>query len=91
MKNTVALDRERWDGFRAGAAARRGFRLRPAGVADAQLSARGWTAAGAGPQGLSPRLLWGALAGELVAAILLFASGSVSPVLVRSLQVFLRF
>ncbi|HEU5251049.1 MAG TPA: hypothetical protein VFW15_13760 [Thermoanaerobaculia bacterium] len=90
MKNTFALDRERWDGFPGSATARRGFPLWPAGDADAQ-SARQWTAAGAGPQGLSPRLLWGALAGELVAAIILFASGSVSPVLVRSLQFFLRF
>jgi hypothetical protein len=36
-------------------------------------------------------LYWAALAGELVAAFLLFASGSVPPILVRSLQLFLRF
>ncbi len=104
VKNTFALDRERWAGSRMGAVARSGFphwsvadadlRLPPRRVAGAGpwgLSPRGWTAAGAGPWGLSPRLLLGALAGELVAAILVFASGSVSPVLVRSLQFFLRF
>jgi hypothetical protein len=43
-----------------------------------------WTVAGAG--------LWAALvAGELATAVYLFASGNVSPVLVRSLQLFLRF
>jgi hypothetical protein len=57
--------------------------------------------AGAGPWdssprqiqwGLSPRLLWGAvLAGELVTAVFLFATGNVAPVLIRSLQLFLRF
>ncbi|HMA17162.1 MAG TPA: hypothetical protein VKS03_01885 [Thermoanaerobaculia bacterium] len=47
--------------------------------------------AGAGTLRLSPRLVWGALLGELLAAIALFASGNVSPVLVRSLQLFLRF
>jgi len=36
-------------------------------------------------------LLWAALVGELVAAVFLLASGSVSPVLLRSLQLFLRF
>jgi hypothetical protein len=51
-----------------------------------------WWTAGAGPWGLSPLLLPGAaLAGELATAVYLFASGSVSPVLVRSLQLFLRF
>ncbi|HEV8610410.1 MAG TPA: hypothetical protein VGS98_10145 [Thermoanaerobaculia bacterium] len=36
--------------------------------------------------------LWAALvAGELATAVYLFASGNVSPVLVRSLQLFLRF
>ena len=63
VKNTVALARERWEG---------------------------WTVAGADPQDLSPRLLW-ALAGELIAVIALFASGSVSPALVDTLQLFLRF
>jgi hypothetical protein len=51
-----------------------------------------WEAvADAGASGLSPRLLWGALAGELVAVIALFASGNVSPALVATLQLFLRF
>lgn len=50
------------------------------------------TVAGAGPQGLSPRqFLWAALTGELFAAVALFASGDVPPILVRSLQLFLRF
>ena len=42
-------------------------------------------------RGVSPRLLWAALAGELAAVIALFASGSVSPALVTTLQLFLRF
>ncbi|HEY3173494.1 MAG TPA: hypothetical protein VGK86_13065 [Thermoanaerobaculia bacterium] len=36
-------------------------------------------------------LLWAALVGELVAAISIVASGSLPPVLLRSLQLFLRF
>ena len=36
-------------------------------------------------------LLWAGLVGELIAAIGLLASGGVSPVLLRSLQLFLRF
>jgi hypothetical protein len=36
-------------------------------------------------------LLWAALAGELFTALLLVVSGTVPPVLVRSLQIFLRF
>jgi hypothetical protein len=41
---------------------------------------------------LSPRrFLAAALVGELLAAVYLFASGNVSPVLVSSLQLFLRF
>ena len=75
VKNTVALARERWD---VGAVAR------PRGVSQPR------TAAGAGPWDLSPRLLW-ALAGELAAVIALFASGNVSPALVTTLQLFLRF
>jgi hypothetical protein len=51
-----------------------------------------WPVAGAGPWGLSPRQLrWAALSGELFAALLLFASGNVPPILLRSLQLFLRF
>jgi hypothetical protein len=47
-----------------------------------------WT----GPRGLSPRLLlYAALAGELGTVVYLLTSGNVSPVLVRSLQLFLRF
>ncbi|HLN57099.1 MAG TPA: hypothetical protein VK416_00965 [Thermoanaerobaculia bacterium] len=47
---------------------------------------------GAGLFGLFPRrYLMAALVGELLAAIALFASDNVSPVLVRSLQLFLRF
>lgn len=38
-----------------------------------------------------PQMLLGLLAGELLTAVALFASGGVSPVLVRSLQLFLRF
>jgi hypothetical protein len=52
----------------------------------------GRSAASAGLQGLSPRQLrWAALAGEFFAVLLLFASGNVPPVLLRSLQLFLRF
>jgi hypothetical protein len=47
--------------------------------------------ADAAARGVSPRLLWGALAGELVAMIALFASGNVPPALVATLQLFLRF
>ena len=36
-------------------------------------------------------LLWAALAGELFTALLVVVSGTVPPVLVRSLQIFLRF
>ncbi|MEO8347753.1 MAG: hypothetical protein ABI610_02490 [Acidobacteriota bacterium] len=36
-------------------------------------------------------LLWAGLAGELFAAVAFLASGTVSPVLLRSLQLFLRF
>lgn len=36
-------------------------------------------------------LLWAGLAGELLAAVAYLASGSVPPVLLRSLQLFLRF
>ena len=53
------------------------------------VAASEWTA---GAVGFSPRhLLWAALGGELLAAILLLASESVPPLLVRSLQLFLRF
>ena len=45
----------------------------------------------AGARGSAASLLWGVLAGELVTAVLLFASGNVSPVLVTTLQLFLRF
>ena len=36
-------------------------------------------------------LIWAGLAGELLAAVAFLASGSVPPVLLRSLQLFLRF
>lgn len=36
-------------------------------------------------------LIWAGLAGELVAAVVLLASGTVPPILLRSLQLFLRF
>lgn len=36
-------------------------------------------------------LIWAGLAGELLAAISFLASGSIPPVLLRSLQLFLRF
>jgi len=36
-------------------------------------------------------LIWAALAGELLAAVAFLASGAVPPVLLRSLQLFLRF
>jgi hypothetical protein len=45
----------------------------------------------AGAGRLSPRLILGALIGDLVAAIALFGSGVLSPILIRSLQLFLRF
>ena len=35
--------------------------------------------------------LWAGLAGELLAAVALLSSGAVPPVLLRSLQLFLRF
>ncbi len=38
-----------------------------------------------------PNLLWGLLAGELSVALLLLASDRLPPVLIRSLQLFLRF
>jgi hypothetical protein len=41
--------------------------------------------------GLTGRLVWGALVGELLATVALFATGGVPPVLIRSLQLFLRF
>lgn len=79
MKNSAAIARDRFDlGSLEG--------VRPQG-----LSPR-WAEASAGPQGLSPQLLWGAaVIGELLAAAALLASGSVPAVLVRSLQLFLRF
>ena len=46
---------------------------------------------GTGTLGLTPRLVWGALVGELLVTVALFATGGVSPVLLRSLQLFLRF
>jgi hypothetical protein len=80
MKNTLAVTWEKWD---------RSSVARSAGPQD--LSPRRLLV-GAGLQVLSTRWLLGAaLAGELATAIYLFASGSVSPVLVRSLQLFLRF
>jgi hypothetical protein len=52
----------------------------------------GRTAAAVVLQGLSLRQLrWAALTWEFFAALLLFASGNVPPVLLRSLQLFLRF
>ncbi len=36
-------------------------------------------------------LIWAALAGEFLAAVAFLASGTVPPVLLRSLQLFLRF
>jgi len=36
-------------------------------------------------------LIWAGLAGELLAAVALLASGTVPPILLRSLQFFLRF
>lgn len=36
-------------------------------------------------------LVWAALAGELLATVAFLASGTVPPVLIRSLQLFLRF
>jgi len=38
-----------------------------------------------------PNLLWGLLAGELYFVLLLLASDRLPPVLIRSLQLFLRF
>jgi len=78
MKNALALTHEKWD------------RWTVAGAGPWGLSPRE-TVAGAGPWGLSPRLLKWALVGELAAAVFLFASDLVSPALVRSLQLFLRF
>lgn len=39
----------------------------------------------------APSLLWGLLAGELCLALLLLGSDRLPPVLIRSLQLFLRF
>jgi hypothetical protein len=39
----------------------------------------------------APNLLWGLLAGELSLALLLLGSDRLPPVLIRSLQLFLRF
>ncbi len=39
----------------------------------------------------APNLLWGLLAGELSLFLLLLASDKLPPVLIRSLQLFLRF
>jgi len=39
----------------------------------------------------APSLAWSLLFAEIVAAVLLFSSGQVPAVLVRSLQLFLRF
>jgi hypothetical protein len=39
----------------------------------------------------APSLLWGLLAGELCLALLLLASDRLPAVLIRSLQLFLRF
>lgn len=39
----------------------------------------------------APSLAWSLLLAEIVAAVLLFSSGRVPAVLVRSLQLFLRF
>lgn len=36
-------------------------------------------------------LIWAGLAGELLAAVAFLASGTVPPILLRSLQLFLRF
>jgi hypothetical protein len=39
----------------------------------------------------TPNLLWGLLAGELSLVLLLLGSDRLPPVLIRSLQLFLRF
>lgn len=39
----------------------------------------------------TPNLLWGLLAGELSLVMLLLGSDRLPPVLIRSLQLFLRF
>ena len=39
----------------------------------------------------TPTLLWSVLAGELALSVLLLLSDTLPPVLVRSLQLFLRF
>jgi hypothetical protein len=39
----------------------------------------------------APNLLWGLLAGEFSLALLLLASDKLPPILIRSLQLFLRF
>jgi hypothetical protein len=39
----------------------------------------------------APNLLWGVLAGELTLAVLLLSSDRLPSVLIRSLQLFLRF
>lgn len=39
----------------------------------------------------APNLAWGLLAGEIALALLLLASGRLPLVLIRSLQLFLRF
>jgi hypothetical protein len=39
----------------------------------------------------TPTILWSLLLGELALGVLLFASDRLPPILVRSLQIFLRF
>jgi hypothetical protein len=91
VKNTLAATREEWAHWTRRPQGHLSEQWPVAGAGLRGLPPR-WTVAGAGLRGLSPRLLlYAALAGELGAAVYLLACGNVSPVLVRSLQLFLRF
>jgi hypothetical protein len=76
MKNALALTLEQWERWTAAVP----MPLFP-----------GRTAAGAGRPWRLSSVLLGVLAGELATAIFFLSSDLVSPVLVRSLQLFLRF
>jgi hypothetical protein len=75
MKNALALTLEQWERW----------------TAAVPMPLPGRTAAGAGRPWRLSSVLLGVLAGELAMAIFFFSSDLVSPVLVRSLQLFLRF
>jgi hypothetical protein len=68
-----------------------GAATRGSGLAIASIATMQKTAAVARERFDVSALLWAGLAGELLAAVAYLASGNVPPVLLRSLQLFLRF